>query len=129
MKSTKKSKEKKRPRFKPVHTTLSLASDRIVQEFDAAAKDWGWTNDQGTTKQVNESGPKYDAALKALVKRIQSLETQRAKFFKAAAQSKDLVYTEAQMQDALSHMQHYNGRSIDECIDFALNGPPTEQRD
>ena len=57
---------------------LSRASAKAVKEFDEAAKDWGWTSDQGTGEDVYISEVTYDNAKDRLMARMLKLETDLA---------------------------------------------------
>lgn len=46
---------------------------KLLLEFNDAAKDWGWTQDQGTGSHVEKSEKAYEAARNALEKRIKQL--------------------------------------------------------
>ncbi len=50
---------------------------KLFLEFNNAAMDWGWTQDQGTGTRVDTSEKVYRAARVALEKRIKDLHTIR----------------------------------------------------
>jgi hypothetical protein len=45
----------------------------LLDQFDDDARDWGWTQDQGTGSQVDKSNREYDASKKALEKHLNGL--------------------------------------------------------
>jgi hypothetical protein len=52
--------------------TLSLLSD-----FDSAAKNWGWQQDQGTGRAVIHAEKEYDETRHALLKHLDKLHKTR----------------------------------------------------
>lgn len=70
---------------------LSRASQNALDSFDAAAKDWGWVEDQGTGRRVITSEENYNAAKKGLVRRILFLEKEAVKL-KARVREQDDNY-------------------------------------
>ena len=52
---------------------LSEKTEKLLEEFDAAAQSWGWQSDQGSIRK-KESEREYNETKKALVKQIQYLE-------------------------------------------------------
>lgn len=46
---------------------------KLLDDFDKAARDWGWTQDQGTGKAVDNSEAEYTRAKEALIRRINQL--------------------------------------------------------
>lgn len=61
--------------MKMLNKTLSKKGSTIIDEFDDSARDWGWTQDQGTGQYVNTSEQRYNESKAALIKYILSLET------------------------------------------------------
>lgn len=61
---------------KKVEQKLSKASAKAVKEFDEAARDWGWTSDQGTGNDVDTSKLSYTTAKNRLIARMLKLETE-----------------------------------------------------
>lgn len=55
---------------------LSKASSKVLEAFDEAAKNWGYTSDQGTGKEVDNSEASYNECKAALTNRLLRLEAQ-----------------------------------------------------
>lgn len=46
---------------------------KLLEEFDEAARWWGWEQDQGTGKSVERSEEQYNAAKEALIQHLNRL--------------------------------------------------------
>lgn len=57
---------------------VSRRLQNLVEDFDHAAQDWGWTSDQGSGSRVRTSENNYTATRRALLHAIARLEA-RAK--------------------------------------------------
>lgn len=55
---------------------LSKHSERLLEDFDLAAKNWGWTQtqDQGWGEMITRDQKAYNESLDALKKRLLHLE-------------------------------------------------------
>lgn len=53
---------------------LSKKSEKLLSEFSSDAMSWGWMQDQGVGGNVEISKKDYEYSLKALTRRILSLE-------------------------------------------------------
>jgi hypothetical protein len=60
-------------------TQLSKRGQKLVEDFDDAARQWGWTSDQGTGDSVYHTQLAYDAAKLDLVDYVLELEKRAAK--------------------------------------------------
>ena len=49
---------------------------QLLEDFDAAARDWGWTQDQGTGSYVHTSEQEYNGSKKLLIDHINRLHKQ-----------------------------------------------------
>ena len=48
----------------------------LVELFDEAARDWGWTQDRGVGKSVDASEAEYNSSKQALIEHINRLHKQ-----------------------------------------------------
>lgn len=58
--------------------SLSKRAARIVDEFDRAARHWGWTQDQGSGASVPRAEAEYKAARSSMERLILRLERRTA---------------------------------------------------
>ena len=67
---------------------ISKKSRKIIDEFDAAARDDGWTSDQGSLADAEESKAEYIRTKEQLERHVLNLE-KRIKKFKKVNNVKD----------------------------------------
>lgn len=53
---------------------LSKTTEKLLEDFDQAAKNWGWTQDQCWGEMVSDDKKAYDDSFEALKKRLLYLE-------------------------------------------------------
>lgn len=53
---------------------MEAASEKLFEEFDQIAKQWGWIRDQGYGSEVKRTEEEYNEAKAALIKHIEFLE-------------------------------------------------------
>lgn len=51
----------------------------LLDEFDAAARDWGWQQDQGTGKSVDNAEARYHGARTELIAHLNRMHTRLRK--------------------------------------------------
>ena len=56
---------------------LTKKTQLLVDEFDEAAKYWGWAQDAGYGSSVNNAEQQYDEAKAKLIRRLSRLENPR----------------------------------------------------
>jgi hypothetical protein len=71
-------------------TAYEKQTFRLLEEFDGAARQWGWTADQGHGSSVDGDRRTYEAAKAEIVKRLHQLLAERRKVPKLRAQVHEL---------------------------------------
>lgn len=61
---------------------ISKNGTELLNTFDEAARDWGWTEDQGNGTRVDKSEIAYDEAKTALYSFVSKLELRNSKIKK-----------------------------------------------